>query len=109
MDQSGSLGVTWIRAGMRAREQAELSVLLCRLERNLLVRRLDIFHRRLNPDLQKMHRLFFRGIEFTVHDAGARGHRLNGVRTDDMALAHAVLVGQTALENIAEDLHVAMR
>jgi hypothetical protein len=52
--------------------------------------------------------LVFRGVELAVYDPRAGRHGLYGVRTDDVPLAHAVLVREAALKYIADDLHIAM-
>ena len=41
-------------------------------------------------------------------DTGARRHQLDVARADDRPVAHAVPVLQRAVENIRNDLHVAM-
>src|SRR5208282_240342 len=63
---------------------------------------------RFDPDLQQMHGLFTRRIEFAVHDAGAGAHALHIAGTDHRAVAHAVLVLERALENIGDDFHIAV-
>ena len=62
---------------------------------------------RQNPDLQEMHRLGWRRIEFAVCHAGAGGHVLNFTGPDDAAIAHRILVLQRAAQNVGDDFHVA--
>src|SRR5262249_10481559 len=52
--------------------------------------------------------LGLRGIELAVHDAGARGHALDVAGADGGTVAHAVLVGDGAVEDVGDDLHVAV-
>ena len=63
----------------------------------------------LNPDLQKVQRRGWAGIEFTVRDTATGAHELNLARLKHAAIAHAVLVLQHAFQHIAENFHVAMR
>jgi len=96
------------RRRMRPRQQPEPAALFRGSKRDLLVRRLDILHRRFDPDLQEMHRLGLRRVELAVYDSGAGRHRLDRVRPDDMPLAHAVLMREAAFEDVTDNLHVAM-
>ena len=63
---------------------------------------------RVNPDLQEMQRLIRGGIELAVSDTLAGAHQLDLAGLELAAVAHAVLVGESSFEDIAEDLHVAM-
>src|SRR6185312_6845009 len=74
----------------------------------LLIAGLQPILPRQQPDLQEMDRLRLRGIELAVADAGAGTHALHLARPDHRAGADAVLVLERALENIGDDLHVAM-
>src|SRR5262249_30441252 len=62
-----------------------------------------------NPDLEKVHGLGFRGVEFAVNYSGSSGHRLDYVRPEDMVFAGAVLMLQPAGKNVGDDFHVAVR
>ena len=62
------------------------------LHRFLGVTRLHAFAIRLNPDLQQVHGLVFRRVEFAVLHAGAGGHVLDFAGLDDAAVAHGILV-----------------
>src|SRR5437763_15822258 len=48
-------------------------------------------------------------IAFTVADAAAGAHALPVARADDRASAEGILVLDGALEDVGDDLHVAMR
>ena len=63
---------------------------------------------RLDPDLQQVGRLVRRGIELAVQDALAGAHALHLAAPDDAAVAEAVLVLEGAVENVRDDLHVAV-
>src|SRR5262249_31838879 len=68
----------------------------------------DTAHVRLDPDLQEMDRALARGIELAVHHAAARAHTLHVAGTHHRAAADRVLVLQFAIENVTDDLHIAM-
>jgi hypothetical protein len=70
--------------------------------------RFDAARVRLDPDLQEMHELAIRGVVFAVANAGARAHALHVARPDHGAVAHRILVRQRALEDVADDFHVAV-
>jgi hypothetical protein len=61
-----------------------------------------------DSDLQKMHRVALGCIELTVLDAGACAHALHLTWTNDRACAERIIVRKRALENIRNNLHVAM-
>lgn len=61
------------------------------------------------PHLQQVRRLGLGGIEFTVRHSGAGTHELDLSGLEHATIAHAVLVFERAFDNVAEDLHVAMR
>ena len=48
-------------------------------------------------------------IEFAVKDTGAGRHTLHLIGADHFLMAHAVLVGKFAFENIGNDFHILMR
>ena len=49
-----------------------------------------------------------RSVELTVHYTAAGRHLLDLVRPQHLDVSHAVLVGQFAFQNVAQDLHVAV-
>ena len=61
-----------------------------------------------HPDLQEVHGLGLRGVVLAVGDAGAGPHELDLAGPDDAAAARRVLVLEPALEDVGEDLHVAV-
>ena len=103
-----SLGEVVGRDRVRRRQESESAALFGGRKGNLLVRWLDIFHRRFNPDLQQMHWLVFRRVELAVLHARAGSHALQLAGMNDRAVAHAVLVFQRSFQNVGDDLHVAM-
>src|SRR5438876_3995298 len=78
-------------------------------ERLLRVTRLAATRSGLQPDLQEVHRLLRRRIEFAVEQAVPGADVLQVARLDDAAVAHAIVVLQLAVDDIAEDLRVTMR
>src|SRR5208282_926132 len=74
----------------------------------LLVARRDAVRGRRDPDLQKMDRVGLRMIEFAVRDSRPSTHTLRFAGTNDRAGADAVLVFERTLENVGDNLHVAM-
>ena len=47
-------------------------------------------------------------VELAVHHAAARAHALHITGRDAFDIAHAVFVRQFALQNVADDFHVAV-
>ena len=47
-------------------------------------------------------------VEFAVGDSGASAHPLNIARSDYRAVTHAVLVFKSPIDDIRDDLHIAM-
>jgi hypothetical protein len=47
-------------------------------------------------------------VELTVDDAVSGGHRLDFIRPQDVLLAGAVAVKQSAFEDVGHDLHIAV-
>ena len=47
-------------------------------------------------------------VELAVHHAAAGAHALHVAGRDALDVAHAVLVGEVALQHIADDFHVAV-
>jgi hypothetical protein len=67
------------------------------------------------PDLQEVGGLGLRVVELAVADPRARGHALHVARDDHprvgaarLAVSHAVRMRQGAVEDVADDLHVAV-
>ena len=63
---------------------------------------------RSQPNLVEMHRLFSRGIVFAVLNPGAGGHALELPGGDNRAVAHTVFVFQAPLQDVGDDLHIAV-
>src|SRR5688500_12373372 len=63
---------------------------------------------RKNPDLEEVHRITFGSVRLTVHHAGAGAHPLDIARTDDSRVPDAVAMRETALQDIRQNLHVAV-
>src|SRR5260221_5673840 len=82
---------------------------LGRVDLLLLIAGLDPAALGEQPDLQEVHRLFLGGVELAVHDAAAGAHALDLAGPDHAAAAARVLVLQGAREDVAQDLHVAVR
>jgi len=76
--------------------------------RFLLVAGLDSFGLRLDPDLQEMRGLALRMVELAVLHAGAGAHALDVAGRNRLDVAQRVLVGETAGQDVADDLHVAV-
>src|SRR5207302_5391608 len=62
-----------------------------------------------NPNLQQVHWLVFRRIEFAVRYARAGGHALHIAGTNHRTVTYAVAMLEGAFQNIGDDFHVAMR
>src|SRR5439155_8725317 len=88
--------------------QAELSAAGLERESLLLVAGRNPGSLREDPDLEKVHRLRLRTVELGVLDAGSGAHPLDVSRPDDTRVPHAVPVRQGALEDVGNDLHVAV-
>src|SRR5207247_1131187 len=61
-----------------------------------------------DPDLEKVHGLDARRVVLAVRDAGAGGHALHLAGVDDGPGPQAVLVLERALDDVGDDLHVAV-
>ena len=61
-----------------------------------------------DPDLEEVEVLVGVGVAFAVGDAGAGAHELDVAGEEGAAVAEAVLVGDGAGEDVAEDFHVAV-
>jgi hypothetical protein len=70
--------------------------------------RLRSRRRRLDPDLEKVHRLGAGGIELAVPQGGSDRHSLDFVWTQDFLVTHTVLVRERALKDMGQNFHVAM-
>src|SRR5262249_26215418 len=64
---------------------------------------------RQDPDLHEVDRVGRGRVVLAVQDAGAGGHALHLAGADDGAGAQAVAVLQRALDDVGDDLHVAVR
>jgi len=74
----------------------------------LLVARLDALLIRNDPDLKEVSRPIRLMIELGMHHASASAHALNIPRANDRTVAHAVPMGQGAVQHVADDLHVTV-
>src|SRR5271165_1629443 len=90
-------------------DEAQPAALLSGRKSLLLVTRRQILLARLDPDLQEMHCLGTRRIEFTVRDARAGTHALHVAGPNARTIAERVLVREFAREHVAQYLHVPMR
>src|ERR1700730_10028224 len=88
--------------------QTQPATLLGIREGFLLIARRDPLPIGYNPNLQKVHRLGLRVVEFAVANAGACRHDLHVARPDHRPGADAVLVLERAFEHVGNDFHVAM-
>src|SRR5262249_23175349 len=84
-------------AARRSGERLPFVLLFPRVKADLFVARLRAICGRLDPDLEEMHRIAFGPVVFTVHHSRAGGHPLNFVRSENLFMTHAVLVGERAL------------
>src|SRR5438876_8082259 len=75
----------------------------------LLISRLDAAPLGENPNLEQMGRIRLGGIRLTVANPGARAHTLSITGTNYRTISHAVLMFESAFQQISDDLHVAMR
>ncbi len=63
---------------------------------------------RFDPDLEEVDQLVLRRVVFAMPHARAGAHALHVPGADHRAVAHRVLVREPALEDITDDLHVAV-
>ena len=96
-------------------DEAQPAALALGVEVLLLVLRGDARHVRLDPDLQEMGDPVLGVVELAVAHAAARAHALHVAGPDHArrcvlggTRAHAVLVRELAVEDVADDLHVAV-
>jgi hypothetical protein len=75
----------------------------------LLVARGEAAALREDPDLEEVDQLRLGGVELAVGHAGPGGHALHIAGLDDGAIAHAIAVLEAPLDDVREDLHVAVR
>ena len=78
----------------------ELVVHGLRIDRLLLVGRLEAFFRRHDPDLQQMAVRSRRGVELGMDDAAAGAHALDLAGADDAAAAAGILVLKRAVDQM---------
>src|SRR5262249_12420707 len=89
-------------------DEPQPAALLVGAEALLLVRRLDADDFRLDPDLQKVRHARLLVVELAVPHAATRAHPLHVPRDDGRAVAHGILVAKRALQDVAQDLHIAV-
>src|SRR2546422_5966041 len=94
---------------IRAGDQSQLAPLLFCRKLLLLISRLDAAPLGENPNLEQMGRIRLGGIRLTVANPGARAHTLSITGTNYRTISHAVLMFESAFQQISDDLHVAMR
>src|SRR5262245_49499458 len=94
--------------GVAGRHESPATLALRGGELLLLVARRHAATLRLDPYLQEVHRLRARWIELAVLDARSRAHQLDVAGTDHRSVPHAVLVLERPVEDVREDLHVAV-
>src|SRR5437667_11057152 len=94
---------------IRAGGQSQLAPLLFCRKLLLLISRLDAAPLGENPNLEQMGRIRLGGIRLTVANPGARAHTLSITGTNYRTISHAVLMFESAFQQISDDLHVAMR
>ena len=95
-------------ASIRRGNDPQTTTLVGVVEALFLVARLIAGALRQDPDLQQMRLLVLRRVELTMLHTRAGAHPLHVAVTDRRTVAHAVAMGQRALEHIGDDLHVAM-
>jgi len=95
-------------APVRRGQQPEPSLAVFGAEVLLLVAGLHAACARLDPDLQEMHGVLVRRVEFAVQDTGTRAHALHVTGADHGTVAEVVAVLQRAVQHDREDLHVAV-
>ena len=94
---------------VRGCNQFQFAALLGLVEVLLLIARRDAAHRWHDPDLQKVHRIVPRRVQFAVRHAGARAHSLHITRDNHRAGAHRILVRELSLEHVTQNFHVPVR
>ena len=97
------------RPRVRRSQCLELAAPIGGIEFEIAVGRLEACGFRSHPNLQQMRRLFLRGIELAVRDAGSRAHVLNHVRRQRGAPARVVLVRDSARQDPGENFHIIVR
>ena len=73
------------------------------------VRRFQPGFTRLGPDLNEMHRQRLVNVELGVFDSCSRGSELHFAPMDDLRVAQGVFVFQLAVDDVREDLVLAVR
>src|SRR5262249_18399604 len=89
--------------------QPEHASLVGRWDCLLLVARTNAVALRRDPDLQKVSRLVLGQVELAMRHTRAGAHALHIARRNALYVADAVPMGELSGENVADDLHVAMR
>src|SRR5262249_52001810 len=95
--------------GLLRRNQSQFALLLGFRKSLLLIAGFQARSLRLNPDLQQVHWIFLRRVELAVPNAAACGHALAVSWKDHRAGSQAVLMFKFPIENIGDDLHIAVR
>src|SRR5262245_21242951 len=90
------------------RDEPQPAALLLGAEALLLIRRLDAADVGLDPDLQEVGHAGLFVVELAVAHAASRAHPLHVAGHDGRAVAHRIPVPERALEDIAQDFHVAV-
>src|SRR2546428_1489095 len=96
-------------AGIARREQAQLAAALLRREALLLVSRFHPAALGNDPDLQEVHGLGFGGVELAVHHPATRAHALDVSGLDHASPSGGIAMRETAVEDVGDDLHVAVQ
>src|SRR5437016_7541224 len=94
---------------IRAGDQSQLAPLLFCRKLLLLMPRLDAAPLGENPNLEQMGSIRLGGIGLAVPDARTCAHPLPIPWADYRTISHAVLMFESAFQQISDDLHVAMR
>src|SRR2546430_17163120 len=89
---------------IRAGDQSQLAPLLFCRKLLLLIARLDAAVLGQNPNLEQMGRIRLGGIRLTVANPGARAHTLSITGTNYRTISHAVLMFESAFQQISDDL-----
>src|SRR5438128_11544722 len=95
-------------ATIRRRHQAKAALALVDRKCFVFVVGRNALTLRKNPDLKEVHRCLIRRIRLTVHYAGAGTHALHLAGPDHRPRSHVVAMCELTVEDIRDDLHVAM-
>ena len=91
---------------IRRCDHAQPAALLIIGKKLLLVTGRQSRARRQDPDLQEVHGFLVGSVILAVGYASSSAHPLDFSRLDNGSVAHAVLVAQSALEHVSDNLHV---